>query len=92
MFTDHDYLVVDKIAIYEKNGRISQSIVLKVPETKEKFFFSVNRKIDLSGFKRLDRVEVVLQLSKKGNLLAPSFCIKDIRHVILENEVLQNAK
>ncbi|MGM0339242.1 hypothetical protein [Enterococcus sp. AZ007] len=90
MFTEHEFFFVEKVHIFELNNRVTQTIHLRVPNTNDCFSFHVNKRIDLSVFKRWDRVRIKLGLSNKGNLKSPQFFIKDIEHVILKKDVVQN--
>lgn len=80
-------MVVKKVEITTYLGKNRQTILLAYPKTKDEFLFIVNQKIDLTKFKRNDRVNVSFKISKKGSLNAPHFFIESLEHVILKDEV-----
>lgn len=80
-------MIIKKIEITTYLGKNRQTVLLSYPKSKDEFLFIVNQKIDLSQFKRSDRVKVSFKISKKGSLNAPHFFIESLEHVILKDEV-----
>lgn len=73
-----------KISTFEMSNRKTQTITLRKTDDSQEFLFVVNKKIDLSEFKRGDKVLVTFEISRKGSLESPHFYITKIeKNVIL---------
>lgn len=78
-------MIVKKVNVSKIGDRISQTIILE--KDKEEYLLVVNKKIDLSPFKKGDKVLVTFEISRKGSLNSPYFYIKEIeKNVILIKE------
>lgn len=80
-------MLIKKIEISTYFGKNRQTVLLSYPNSKDEFLFIVNQKIDLTDFKKNDRVNVSFKISKKGSLNAPHFFVESFEHVILKDEV-----
>lgn len=88
MFVEHDYMIIKRISIREMYKRKVQLLVLCDPDSNAELHYLVNYKIDLSKFKRHDKVRVKLGISCKGTSNVPHYFIKSIERVILKGEVI----
>ncbi|MGX7211064.1 hypothetical protein [Enterococcus innesii] len=88
MFVEHDYMIIKRIYIQEMYKRKVQLLVLCDPDSNAELHYLVNYKIDLSKFKRHDKVRVKLGISCKGTSNVPNYFIKSIERVILKGEVI----
>ena len=78
-------MIVKKVNVSKIGDRISQTIILE--KDKEEYLLVVNKKIDLSPFKKGDKVLVTFEISRKCSLNSPYFYIKEIeKNVILIKE------
>lgn len=80
-------MLIKKIEKSTYFGKNRQTVLLSYPNSKDEFLFIVNQKIDLTDFKKNDRVNVSFKISKKGSLNSPHFFIESLEHVILKDEV-----
>lgn len=77
-------MLIKKIEKSTYFGKNRQTVLLSYPNSKDEFLFIVNQKIDLSPFKKGDKVLVTFEISRKGSLKSPYFYIKEIeKNVIL---------
>lgn len=86
MFSYVDYLEVIKYE-YKRvpnTDQISQTLLLKIPRTKTKFFVHVANRIRLPDLKKGDKVRVILDFYNAGRGLDLRWTIRD---VILINDL-----
>jgi len=88
MFVEHDFMIIKRISIQEMYKRKVQLLVLSDPESNTELHYLVNFKINLSKFKKNDKVRVKLGVSCKGASSVPYYFIKSVERVILKNEVI----
>ncbi|MGJ1011684.1 hypothetical protein [Enterococcus casseliflavus] len=88
MFVEHDFMIVKRISVLEMYKRKVQLLVLSDPESNTELHYLVNFKINLSKFKKNDKVRVQLGVSCKGASHVPHYFVKSIDRVILKGEVI----
>ncbi|MBE9880206.1 MULTISPECIES: hypothetical protein [Enterococcus] len=88
MFVEYDFMIIKRISIREMYKRKVQLLVLCDPDSNTELHYLVNYKIDLSKFKRNDKVRVKLGVSRKGASNVPHYFIKSIERVILKGKVV----
>ncbi|WP_195516418.1 hypothetical protein [Enterococcus dispar] len=84
MNIDQDYFIFLKCNRTTMYNRTFQFLYFKCPVTKEVFSTSLKNTIDLSSFKKGDKMRFILKISRQGSLNKIKFNISGV--MLLNNE------
>ena len=75
LFFDFDYVIVEKFESYEPTriDRKHQLLTVKLPRSKQKLCFLINRYVNVPYLKKGDRVRLRLEIFVRGKSTTPSF-------------------
>ncbi|MBP1041645.1 hypothetical protein I6N95_11565 [Vagococcus sp. BWB3-3] len=75
MFFDFDFVIVEKFERYESKriDRKHQLLTIKLPHSKQKLCFVINRYVNVPHLKKGDRVRLRLEIFVRGRSTTPLF-------------------